>query len=82
MGDLAEARSELAKTSIIPGSTHKKHIDRGSPAFMAPKTQIDPQLLATAGLNDFKKIDIWVLLMTIYIIVNPDQSYPFAQDIK
>ena len=49
---------------------------------MAPKTQIDPQLLATAGLNDFKKIDIWVLLMTIYIIVNPDQSYPFAQDIK
>ena len=49
---------------------------------MAPKTQIDPQLLATAGLNDFKKIDIWALLMTIYIIVNPDQSYPFAQDIK
>ena len=44
---------------------------------MAPETQIDSQLFATADLNDLKKIDIWALLMTIYIINNPDQSYPF-----
>ena len=56
MGDLGEARSELAKTSMILGSTHTKHIDRGSPAFMAPETQIDSQLFVTADLNDLKKI--------------------------
>ena len=56
LGDLGEARSELAKTSMILGSTHTKHIDRGSPAFMAPETQIDSQLLATADLNDLKKL--------------------------
>ena len=49
---------------------------------MAPETQIDSQLLATADLNDLKKIDMWALLMTIYILINPDQSYPFAQDSK
>ena len=55
LGDLGEARSELAKTSMIPGSTHMKQIDRGSPAFMAPETQIDSQLLVTADINDLKK---------------------------
>ena len=82
LGDLGEAHSELVKTIMIPGSTHTKHIDRGSPVFMAPETQVDSQLLATEDLNDFKKVDIWPLIMTIYIIINPDQLYPFAQDIK
>ena len=82
LGDLGEARSELAKTIMIPGNTHRKHMDRGSPAFMAPETQVDSQLLATADLNDLKKIDIWSLIMTIYIIINPDQLYPSEQDIK
>ena len=82
LGDLGEARSELAKTSMILGSTHTKHIDRGSPAFMAPETQIDLQLLVTADLNDLKKFDIWALLMTIYIIINLDQSYPFEQILR
>ena len=82
LGDLGEARSELAKTSMILGSTHTKHIDRGSPAFMAPETQIDSQLLVTADLNDLKKFDIWALLMTIYIIINLDQSYPFEQILR
>ena len=82
LGDLGEARSELVKSSMIPGSTHTKHIERGSPAFMAAETQIDSQLLATAALDDLKKIDIWALLMTIYIIINSDQSYLFAQDIN
>ena len=65
LGDLGEARSELAKISMIPGSTHMKQVDRGSPAFMAPETQIDSQLLVTADINDLKKFDIWALLMTI-----------------
>ena len=49
---------------------------------MAAETQIDSQLLATAALDDLKKIDIWALLMTIYIIINSDQWYLFAQDIN
>ena len=39
-GDLGEARSELAKASMIPESTLTKHIDRGSSAFMAPETEM------------------------------------------
>ena len=39
-GDLGEARSELAKASMIPESTLAKHIDRGSSAFMAPETEM------------------------------------------
>ena len=49
---------------------------------MAPETQIDSQLLVTADLNDLKKFDIWALLMTIYIIINLDQSYSFEQILR
>ena len=55
LGDLGEARSELTKTNMILGSTQTKHIDRGCPVLMAPETQFDSQLLATADLNDLKK---------------------------
>ena len=43
LGGLSEAHSELAKTSMIPGSTHTKHKDRSSPAFMAPESEIYSQ---------------------------------------
>ena len=56
LGGLGKTRSELAKTSMIPGSTHTKHKDRGSPAFMAPESEIDSQLLRTEDLNDLKKL--------------------------
>ena len=41
---------------MIPGSTHTKYKDRGSPTFMAPESQIDSQLLTTEYLNDLKKL--------------------------
>ena len=69
LGDLGEARSQLAKTIMIPGSTHTKHIDRSSPAFMAPETKVDSQLLATAYLNDLKKIR--------YMGINNDHLYHY-----
>ena len=69
LGDLGEACSELAKTIMIPGSTHTKHIDRGGPAFMAPETQVDSQLLVTADLNDFKK--------NRYVGINNDHLYNY-----
>ena len=51
--DLGETFSELPKTSMIPGSTHTKYIDRGSPVFMAPVTQTDSQL--GQGIQDWTK---------------------------
>ena len=82
MGDLGEARSIVTQTCIVPGNTQTRFINRGSPAFMAPEIQIESQLLESAGIKDFKKIDMWAFLMTIFLVMNPDQSYPYEHDLK
>ena len=49
---------------------------------MVPEIQIESQLLESAGIEDLKKIDIWLLLMTVFLVMNPDQSYPYEYDVK
>ena len=57
-------------------------VNRGSPAFMAPETSLDQYMLETASIEQLKAIDNWTLLMTIFIVMNPDQEYPFELDVK
>ena len=57
-------------------------VNRGSPAFMAPEISLDQYMLETASIEQLKAIDNWALLMTIFIVMNPDQEYPFELDVK
>ena len=57
-------------------------VNRGSPAFMAPETSLDQYMLETASIEQLEAIDNWTLLMTIFIVMNPDQEYPFELDVK
>ena len=70
--DIGEAKSAFAKTCIVTGNTHTRLITRGSTAFMAPKILIQEELLEFARIDEMKKIDIWALLMTLFLIINPD----------
>ena len=43
---------------------------------------LDHYMLETASIKRLKTIDNWALLMTIFIVMNPDQQYPFVLDVK
>ena len=82
LGDLGEARSAFAKTCMVTGNTHTRFITRGSTAFMAPEILIQEELLEFAGIDEMEKIDIWALLMTLFFVINPDQTRPFELNIS
>ena len=35
-----------------------------------------------AGIDEMKKINIWALLMTLFLAINPDQTHPFELNIN
>ena len=45
---------------------------------MAPEITVDK--LQSADISQLKSIDVWALLMTFWIILNPDQQWPFEMD--
>ena len=81
LGDLGEGRSQATQTKTMVSNVTKM-VNRGSPAFMAPEISLDQYMLETASIEQLKAIDNWALLMTIFIVMNPDQEYPFELDVK
>ena len=78
--DLGEGRLQATQTKTMVSNVTKM-VNRGSPAFMAPEISLE-YMLETASIEKLKAIDNWALLMTIFIVMNPDQKYPFELDVK
>ena len=68
LADFGEGRSEMAQTITLL-SNKTKLAERGTPAFMDPEISVDALKL--------KSIDNWALIMTIFVILNPDQEHPY-----
>ena len=49
---------------------------------MAPGLLIEELLIASTGIDELKTADVWVVSMTFFTILNPDQTYPFQNDLK
>ena len=49
---------------------------------MVPELITEELSIASAGIDELKFVDVWVVLMTFSTILNPDQSYPFQNDLK
>ena len=49
---------------------------------MAPEIQTKIQLIYSARIVDMRKIDMQALTMTLFLIANPDLSYPYEYDVK
>eukprot|EP00794_Sanderia_malayensis_P019651 gene19651-21594_t len=49
---------------------------------MAPGISTPEIMLRSANLEQLKLIDMSALLMTMFVCLNPDQGYPFQNDIK
>ena len=49
---------------------------------MATDISIEREMLESACIDDLKAIDVWALLITFLVILNPDQRFPFHLNIK
>ena len=49
---------------------------------MAPEISIEGEMLQSVCIDDLKAIDVWGVLMTFFVILNPDQRFPFHLNIK
>ncbi len=49
---------------------------------MAPEISIPESMLKLANLDQLKALDIWALLMTLFVTINPDQCYPFQHEME
>ena len=81
LADFGEGRSEMAQTKTFL-SNKTKLVERGTPAFMAPEISVDVLKLTSVGIEQLKCIDNWVLIMTTFVILNPDQEHPFFLDFQ
>ena len=78
-GDFREARSMYTQTNPL---TCTNAVYGGSLAFMVPELIIEELSIASAGINELETVDVRAVSMTFFTILNPDNSYPFQNDLK
>ena len=81
-GDLGEAKSVYTQTNALTGKNFTTTVHRESLAFMVPEIIIEELLIASAGIDELKTVNVWAVSLTFFTILNPDQSYPFQHDLK
>ena len=80
LADLGEARSKLLQARVISSNSRTHFVRRGSPAYMAPEILVEESILKSAGVEQLKAIDVWALVLTFFVILNPDQKNPFQHE--
>ena len=82
LGDLGEARSVYTQNNALTGKNCTIAVHRGSLAFMVPELIIEGLSIAPAIIDKLKNVDVWVVSMTFFTILKPDQPFPFQHDLK
>ena len=74
LGDLGEATSMNTQTNALTGKNCTTAVHRRSLAFMVPELIIEKLSIASTGIDE--------LSITIFTILNPDQTYSFQIYLK
>ncbi|XP_065059735.1 LOW QUALITY PROTEIN: serine/threonine-protein kinase Chk2-like, partial [Rhopilema esculentum] len=72
LAEMGEARSRVTQTRALVGNSRTKFLARGSPAFMAPEISVEEFMVTSASLGQLKAIDVWAVIMTFFVVINPD----------
>ena len=72
-GYFGEARFVYTQTNPLAGKNC-------TTVVMVPELIIEELSIALAGIDELKIVDVWVISVTFFTILNPDQSYPFQND--
>ena len=49
---------------------------------MVPELIIEELSVASARIDELKTVDVWAVSIIFLTMLNPDQSYPFENDLK
>ena len=82
LGDLGEARSMYTQTNALTCKNCTTAVHRGSLAFMVPELIIEELSIASTGIDELKTVDVKVVSMIFFTILDPDQTYPFQNNLK
>ena len=82
LADLGEARPKLLQTRVVSNNSRTQFVRRGSLAYMAPEILVEESVLKSAGIEQLKAVDVWALVITFFVILNPDQKNPFQYDLE
>ena len=82
LGNCAEMKSVYTQTNALTCENCTTAVHRGSFAFMVLELIIEELSIASAGTDELKTVDVWVVSMTFFTIFNSDQWYPFQHDLK
>ena len=55
---------------------------RGSQAFMPSDISMAGEMLESSCIDGLKAIGVWTLLMSFFVVLNPDKRFPFHLNIK
>ena len=79
--DFGESRSkEFQTNSLLTSQTSR--VNRGTPVYMSPEILDGTTRLQVATTEDLKRVDIWALGMTLFVLLNPCVKYPYSQELK
>ena len=76
-GDLGEAKSMYTQTNALNGTNGTTTVHREILAFMVPDLIIVESSIASAETDELKTVYVWVVSMTLFTLLNPDQSDRF-----
>ena len=77
LGDLGVARSGYTQTNALTDKNCATAVHRESLALNVPELIIEELSIASVGTDELKTVDVWVVSMTLFAILKPDQSCPF-----
>ena len=70
------------QTNALTNKNCTTVVHRGSLAFMVPELVNEELSILSAGIDELKTVDVWVVSMTFFTKIKLDQSYPFQHDLK
>ena len=71
-----------AQINALTGKNCTTAVHRGNLAFMLPELIIGELSITSAGTDEFKNVDVWVVSMAFFTVLNIYQSYLFQNDLK
>ena len=82
LANLGKARSKCIPTRVLTENTRTDILCREDPAYMAPEISVIDTVMKSKSIDQLKAIDVWAFTLTTFMIINPDQDYPYQMNIE
>ena len=81
LADFGESRSVLHQTATIH-HTRTTNLQRGTLVYNPPEAVVGTKKPVSYSLEELKYGDIWSFGMLLFMLLNPDQEFPYSQEME